>query len=42
MTHETPIMIQVEGLSADVAVTVNPGDAAADAGPVAADAGPKK
>ncbi len=38
----TTITAKVEGLSADVAVTVNPGDAAADAGPVAVDAGPKK
>ncbi len=38
----TTITAKVEGLSADVAVTVNPGDATADAGPVAPDAGPKK
>lgn len=38
----TTISAKVEGLSADVAVTVNPGEGAADAGPVAADAGPKK
>lgn len=38
----TSITAKVEGLSADVAVTVNPADAGADAGPVGADGGPAK
>lgn len=38
----TSITAKVEGLSADVAVTVNPADAGADAGPLGADGGPAK
>lgn len=38
----TSISAKVEGLSADVAVTVNPADAGADGGPAAPDPGPKK
>lgn len=38
----TSITAKVEGLSADVAVTVNPADAGVDGGAAAPDAGPKK
>lgn len=38
----TSITAKVMGLSADVAVTVNPADAGADAGPLGADGGPVK
>lgn len=38
----TSITAKVEGLSADVAVTVNPADGATDAGPAGADGGPAK